>query len=50
VDIAVAGSSGLEAVIGVGDQPTALLTALSADRPDHVLLLAPRHLERRARE
>jgi hypothetical protein len=50
VDIAVAGSSGLGPVIGVGPDPAALLTGLPAVRPDHVLLLAPRHLERRARE
>lgn len=50
VDIAVAGSSGLESVLGVGDGPTALLTALPATPSEHVLLLTPRHLERRARE
>lgn len=50
VDIAVAGSSGLDSVLGVGVGPTALVTALPARRSEHVLLLTPRHLERRARE
>jgi len=50
VEIAVAGSSGLGAVIGVSTEPTALLAALPAARPRHLLVLAPRHLERSARE
>jgi hypothetical protein len=50
VDIAVAGSSGLGPVLGVGVGPTALLTVLPAGGSGHVLLLTPRHLERRARE
>ena len=50
MDIAVAGSSGLDSVLGVGAGPTALLTALPATPAAHVLLLTPRHLERRARE
>ena len=48
--IAVAGSSGLGLVIGVAAQPAALLTALPDPPPGHVLVLAPTHLERRARE
>ncbi|GAA3707905.1 hypothetical protein GCM10022204_27420 [Microlunatus aurantiacus] len=50
MDIAVAGSSGLGTVLGVGVGPTALLTALPASPAAHVMLLTPRHLERRARE
>ncbi len=50
MDIAVAGSSGLDTVLGVGPGPTALLTALPARPAAHVLVLAPRHLERRTRE
>lgn len=50
VDIAVAGSSGLDTVLGVGSGPTALLTALPASPAAHVLVLTPRHLERRTRE
>jgi hypothetical protein len=50
VHIAVAGSSGLGLVIGVAAQPAALLTALPDPPSEHVLVLAPAHLERRARE
>lgn len=50
MDIAVAGSSGLDSVLGVVAGPTALLTALPAQPAAHVLLLTPRHLERRSRE
>ena len=50
MEIAVAGSSGLGAVIGVSTEPTALLASLPAARPQHLLVLAPRHLERSARE
>lgn len=48
--IAVVGSSGLGMAVGISSDPSALLTAVGGQGSAHVLVLAPRHLERRARE